>query len=114
MGGYVKIITPSEARVKKIRTDIPDIIFEVFNDEIQKNMGTNSSVVEQNVIVNKLCGEFAKCNNVTDLQIQAYRVAIYTNNWLDIEENYRKYGWVVEFHKTPYFSKESNYWVFVP
>lgn len=89
------------SEIKKIReTSIPSDIFEVFNQHITENFTGFSAVVYQDAIVKAL--------EVRGLS----RSDIYKYHWLDIEDSYRKAGWIVTYDKPGYNESYEAFFVF--
>lgn len=95
----VKPITPAEvAEAKKVF--IPDDVFEVFNEEIAKSYSNGRAVVMQDKVVSAL---HKRGHLSRDL---------FENNYLDIEDVYRKAGWHVEYDKPAYNEVYSAKFIF--
>lgn len=100
-----KPITPEEILVAHIKAkiaSIPTFVIEIVNSLITDNYNprAKSSIVYQNDILSKL----DLC--VTD------RDEIFEKGWLDFEENFRSYGWKVEYFKPPYYDDSDPYFKF--
>lgn len=98
-------ISPAEAE-KAHRTSIPDVIIDAFNKLIVKNYSTveKKSVVKQKDVLNMVCGD-PDCGKLTEDYI-------FENNWLDVEDIYRKQGWHVIYDGPAYYETYDAYFVF--
>lgn len=98
-----KPIKPSEVAMKK-KELIPDFVIGIINELIVKhwNYDTNTSIVEQNYIIQK----------ILETKISLNRHDIFINNWLDIEDIYRAEGWDVIYVKPAYFEDFTAYFIF--
>ena len=86
MANKVKPIKPGEIGKKK-EANIPDVVFEVFNELLTKNYSGRSATIRQEVVVKLLVEKGLKRNEIFD------------RGWLDIENVYRKAGWKVIYDK---------------
>ncbi len=89
MGQKIAPIKPDQIPALQ-EVAIPDVVIEVFNALIAKNYRSGYSSFLQDDAVAEL---MKKGLNKKD---------IYANNWLDIEEIYRKNGWKVEYDRPAY------------
>ncbi len=88
MTNKVKPITPAEARQKQV-DQIPDFVFEAFNELIARGIGSSNSVrFKQDDVVNLV---LTKAPEGTTYQ------TLLDNKWLDVERAYRKAGWKVTY-----------------
>mgnify|MGYP001578080201 CR=1 FL=1 len=94
----VKPISPDEVK----KGDIPDFVFEAFNEMIQEKWNGASSRVYQNEIIELIL----KKTTIID------RRDIFENNWLDVEDYYREAGWVVAFDKPNYNEDYKAFFLF--
>lgn len=85
----VKPITP--AKVVALKASIfPDEVLEAFNELIAENFtGGVASFTEKKVVA-----------RIVKKGISSSQA--YANNWLDVEDIYRKNGWKVEYDKPGY------------
>lgn len=105
MENKVKPITPKQAEKKQHELkDIPDFIFEAFNQKIAESYDKGTAIVYQNDIMNMVADN--------DDDSKPNRDEVFANHWLDVEEHYRKAGWEVTYHKTPYYSTDSCWFEF--
>jgi hypothetical protein len=92
MSGPIK---PSEVAQAKAN-DIPEEVYEAFNELIARNWdGTESDVLQEDAATLALEKLKAAGKNVTCEQL-------YDNHWMDVEGAYRKAGWSVAFDKPAY------------
>lgn len=93
----VKPITPAEVPDAKAAT-FPDEVLQAFNELIAENYRDGQSVVLQDAVVDRIV---AKLN--ANLGVKPHqRQEVFTRGWLDVEEVYRKAGWIVEYDKLAY------------
>jgi len=67
--------------------NIPEEVFEAFNELIQQNMGTVCQDEVVSLIMKKMT---------------ISRDLVFKNGWLHVEEAYRRVGWEVEYDKPGY------------
>lgn len=89
MTANVRPIKPSEVAKKK-KNDIPDAVFEAFNELIAKKFSDGYATVKQADAVALMEKKGLNPNEV------------YNNGWLNVEEVYRAAGWKVEYDKPAY------------
>lgn len=99
----VKPITPDEVSDVKFQT-FPDEVIECWNSIILKKWNPTSKVayIRQEEIVQKL---------IEDVPGLA-RADVFSKNYLDIEELYRKQGWKVKYDKPHYTENYEAYFEF--
>lgn len=83
-----KPISPSEVVASN---QIPNAVLEAFNRCISKNWDGRSAVVPQKEVEREILERMLVGIDT-----------IYEKRWLDVEEIYRKAGWVVEYNKPAY------------
>ena len=86
----VKPITPREVVGKK-QESLPDEVIEAFNELIAENWEGSSSRIKQIKAVAKIREKF--------LPKRITAKKMFDNNWLDVEDVFRKAGWDVEYDK---------------
>ena len=87
--GKVKPISTREVDKLK-KAQIPDVVIEVFNSLIVKNMrGGQSSFLQKDVV------ELIVAKGISEEKL-------FENHWLDVEDYFRDYGWDVEYDKPGY------------
>ena len=79
-------IKPSELKIR----DVPEVVYDCFNNLIQEKFTKDSAVVYQKEIVALM------------VESGLIQKDIFSKGWLDIEEAYRKAGWKVEYDKPGY------------
>jgi hypothetical protein len=97
-------ILPSNAvQQAKANKVFPDVVIEVFNEFIVKNMQGRRSKVYQNeviqLIIDKTEGLFG-------------RQEIFAEKWLDVEDHFRNFGWKVTYDKPAYCESGEPYFIF--
>lgn len=93
-------ITPDEASVAAA-VQIPEVVFEVFNDLIAKKLGSGkSATVLQNEVVERLVAKGLSSSE------------IFKNHWLDVETSYQAAGWEVAFDQPAYCESYKAYFTF--
>lgn len=80
---------------KEVVHIIPDFVFDAVNALIRKKWNGKSATIRQNEIM-----DIISSDDIDDPRPR--RKTIYDNNWLDIEEHYRKAGWKVTYDKPGY------------
>jgi hypothetical protein len=86
----VKPITPKEVSKGKLDS-FPDKVIEAFNELIAKHWDGRESHFKQDEVV-------ALIRRKMDMSSSQ----IFENNWLDVEDTYRKAGWTVEYDSPAY------------
>lgn len=82
-------ISPSE--VEKVKTkNIPELVFEVFNELIARGFDGYQSTVSQKDVVEILLKKGIREHD------------IYEKHYLDVEGSYRETGWKVRYDKPGY------------
>lgn len=84
---------------KKRKESIPEVVFEVFNEMLEKQ---GPGIIYQKDVREILRGRMTK----EDFD------QIYTRGWFDIEEHYRKAGWKVTYDKPGYNEHYDANWEF--
>ena len=82
-------INPEEVVEEKLKT-MPDGVIESFNELIARNNRGGYSVVGQNEVLSLIVSKGFN------------RSEVFANGWLDVEDLYRKAGWIVEYDKPGY------------
>lgn len=83
----VKPIRPEQVVPAK-KAELPDAIFEAFNELIARNFNNGSAVVQQDAVADLIAAK------------AGVRVAfVFKNHWLDVEDLYREAGWKVVYDK---------------
>lgn len=94
----VKPIKPSEVTDRK-RELIPGFVIEAFNELIAKNFSGGRAVILQDKITKLIQYKYNQRHRYTD---RLSSQDIIDNKWLDIEDIYRKAGWIVEYDSPAY------------
>lgn len=90
-------IKPSEVNNK----EIPEIVFDSFNELINEKFADGSATVKQAEVVIRML--------VKGLS----REDIFEKKWLDIEEHYRAAGWKVKYDKPGFNESGEAYFEFI-
>ena len=99
-----KPITPQE--VAKLQAEcLPVFVLQTWNELIARNFKNGRSEVSQNEAVVALMDAHPGPLN---------RAAVFTNNWLEIEEVFRQSGWDVTYDKPGYNETYEAKFIFVP
>jgi hypothetical protein len=97
-----RAITPDEATEQAAAApNIPDPVFEVFNELIVKNLRDGEAHVLQDDAVTAISGA-----------LTVERQDVLDNHWLDVEDAYRAQGWVVDYDKPGYNETYSAFFTF--
>jgi len=91
----VKPISPADVEEVKA-ANIPDFVFEVFNEWIAKKWNGTCSRIDQDEIMLDIMAE------IEAKGLGYSRNEVYDNYWLDVEEAYRSMGWKVVYDKPGY------------
>ena len=86
----MKIFTPKDAKEHKLAS-IPDFVYGAFNNLLVKNYDAYGTVILQDEVIT----EIIRLCPLDDITVQT----IWENKWLDVEDEYRKNGWEVEYDK---------------
>lgn len=98
----VKPIAPHEVSDEKIK-QIPPEVIESFNFLIARDYmpGSRSAIVIQNAAIREIMQR-------TNLS----RDEIFSQKFLDVEDIYRKEGWIVDYDKPAYNESYGAYFIF--
>jgi hypothetical protein len=94
----MKPIRPEEVIDKK-RESLPHQVIEVFNEFIAERWNGYCSSFKQKDI-EKVIVKRLNIGRVTQKQYTAED--LYKKNWMDVEDIYRKAGWIVRYDKPGY------------
>lgn len=86
----MKPISPNQV-VELKRTNMPDSVIEIFNDEIARTWNGRYAQIKQDGLVARIMEK-----------LEITRSAVFDNHLLDVEDIYRKEGWTVEYDKPGY------------
>jgi uncharacterized linocin/CFP29 family protein len=84
-------IKPGAVLKAKTR-QIPDVVFDAFNELIARNFRGRYAIVHQDDVVEEIMRRAP----------DTLRTTIYEQQWLDVEDAYRAEGWSVEYDKPGY------------
>ena len=101
----MKILTPEDAKQEKL-TSIPDFVYQAFNNLLVRNYDACSITISQNEVIQEIL-RLCYLDDVT-------KETIFKNRWLDVEEEYRKNGWEVNYDKPGFNESGSAFFVFKP
>lgn len=87
----VQPIKPSQV-IKKKKDSIPDYVIESFNELIAKHFNGSSSTIRQDEVLSLILSKMPRYS----------RQNVFDNNWLDVEDIFRKAGWQVNYYKPAY------------
>lgn len=96
----VKPVSPEEIVEKD--PDIPDEVFEAFNELLARQRGSDHVVILQEKVVQLIVSKGID------------RGELFENHWLDIEGAYRRAGWKVEYDKPAYNETYEPKFIFRP
>ena len=97
----IKPIKPKDVDNKKI---IPNEVISTFNTFIAKKWNGRKSIVKQNEVIKEIL-----INNIGTF---IDRNEIFDKNYLDIEDIYRKAGWIVKYDKPAIGDDYEAFWTF--
>ncbi len=97
----VKALTKEELSNNLKNRSFPPFVVQAFNECIEESKTNHSDDVLRKTVVARI----KKLGSVTDKDIM-------DNNWLDVEEFYRKAGWKVSYNKPPYNESYEAYFTF--
>ncbi len=80
---------------------IPDQVFEVFNELITEKWDGRCALVKQTDVVERIVEKYG-----------ATREEIFAKGWIDVEDAYRSVGWSVEYDKPGYNENYAAFFVF--
>lgn len=104
----MKIFTPEDARANS--KGIPDFVYDIFNELLTKRWNNGKPIViSQDEVVTSIIGRY---NELYDTELN--RQAIFHYHWLDVESEYIKAGWDVEFDKPGYNESYKAFYTFTP
>jgi len=82
-----KPISPEDAGKTRV---IPDAVIEAFNETIEKHFYDGTAQFTQDEVEKLIVKKGIKASE------------IYKNHWMDVEDTYRRAGWIVEYEKSGY------------
>jgi hypothetical protein len=94
-------ISPNEVVAQK-QKNIPEIVFEAFNELIADNFTEGSAKVKQEDVINLILSKSGFLS----------RQEIFDKGWLNIEDVYRGQGWKVEYDKPGCYETYSAFFKF--
>lgn len=98
-----KPITPREA-LKSTATQIPEVIFDVFNEFLSDRARAGKSIrIGQDEVEAALVAKGWSKEEVSEA---------FERGWLDVEPQYEKAGWSVAFDKRAYNEDGEDSWTF--
>lgn len=97
-------ITPKEL-AKKVGCHIPKDIIKAFNNYLEENSELDDNVVTCRIELDAIVKYITKCTNFSSNDL-------YDKNYLDVEPVFRRAGWEVTFHKSPYYDTSPSFYVF--
>jgi hypothetical protein len=93
----VQPLTPSDV-VSHKQLAMPDEVISSFNELIAQHYINGRAKIKQEDVVILLLSKLMKAH--PDKEVT--RASIFHNNWLDVEDIYRKAGWSVVYDKPGY------------
>ena len=109
--GKVQPVSPQDVVEEKEKW-IPDEVISAFNRLISVNFSCGYSSFKQNEVLTEIINNLKKsdlecvkkisyeyCEPYFTLELESL---IFKCNWLDVEEIFRKAGWIVEYDKPGY------------
>jgi hypothetical protein len=87
MAGPIK---PGDAEALKAAS-MPDAVFDAFNKLIAENLSCGTALVRQTEVVSLIVQK-----------LECTRAEVFERGWLNVEGQYRKAGWKVEYDKPAY------------
>jgi len=101
MKGSVSPVSPK--KVKQV-ISFPVEVIESFNELIEEkfNGNSNSSTIKQDAVVERILQKNPKIT----------KDELIDKHWLDVEDVYRKAGWIVKFDQPGYCESYDAYFVF--
>lgn len=105
----VKPISPKEVVNNKAGI-IPDAIFEAFNELIAKKWDGTRSVIEQDEVIDVAIAKMMGDREGEDYS--TFRQRIFLEHWFDVEDIYRRAGWIVEYDKSSYDDTSASTFIF--
>lgn len=90
---------------KDVKREIPDFIFEAVNQLIQQKWDGEKANVLQDEILDLVSSD-------DDDDSRPRRSVIFDNHWLDIEDDYRKAGWHVEYDQPAHCENYDAFFTF--
>lgn len=94
----IKPISPNQIEVFNL---IPDNVIFAFNELISKNFDGTTSKVNQSDVLDKI-----------QYLMNCERKTIFENNWINIDNMYKKAGWNVTYNKPSYDENFEAHWIF--
>lgn len=93
-------VSPNEI-VDVQRQNLPPEVFDAFNAAIAKSMNGKSSKVIQSDVAKDIADRLG-------IELSA----VYAGHYLDVEDEYRKFGWRVDYDRPAYNESYAAFFVF--
>lgn len=94
-----KPIRPSEVAKAKVKyQNIPDFVIDAFNELIAREYSYGRAIVKQDDAIALI---LEKAHKIAEYE-EVERGDLFNKRWLDVEEIFKKAGWVVEYDKPGY------------
>ena|ERR1035437_2556462 len=101
----IKPISPKEIDNQK-DLDIPDEVIAAFNELIIKKLNGDTAVITQGEALSLCLSKLKAANKkMTSEELFDY-------HYLDVEQNFRKAGWKVEYDKPGYNERYEGFYTF--
>lgn len=97
----VQALTKDQVKDQIDSRVFPDFVIQAFNECIAESKTKHSHEVTQDDVVERIM----KLGSIE-------RAAVFSNNFLDVEEFYRRAGWKVSFYKPAYYEATKAYFTF--
>ena len=94
-------ISPNEVVAQK-QKNIPEIVFEAFNELIAENFTGSSAIVKQDDVIGLILSKSGFLS----------RQEVFDKGWLNVEEVYEEVGWDVVYDKPGYNETYKAFWIF--
>lgn len=108
----VQPIKPSEVDKQKSE-NIPDEVFEAFNELIVKNFSGGRAIVKQKDVISLIIEKTrSEESSMVNWYPEKIKKNIYDNHWFDIEDIYRENGWTVVWDKPVFNETYEASWTF--
>lgn len=103
-----RAITPEQA---KLKTNIPDFVIEAVNALLRQEYSEGSATIKQDDLIKEIIRTWPEDLPVSPSK-SSKRDMIFNKKWLEIEEEFNKAGWKVEYDKPGYNEDYDAHWNF--
>lgn len=92
------VLEHKSASELEVAKTIPQWVYDIFNDMIAENFESRTNLSK--IYLHKVKERVRAVDPSVPIA------------WFDVEPVYRENGWIVDFHKGPYYQENTAYYIF--